>query len=162
MSGLFIWTSTIMMMRYVPGRRDKDSAMRLILSGKAATAEESLDDLYRKVIENSGSDKDDLTLTKVVLGIVFITARNRPLSMEGLYDFLQGWSEHVSKGILEHVINHLRSVVYEDTSNENVIRVCRPSFLDFLENRDQSGLYWMSIEESHKTMVETSINLMKM
>lgn len=159
-SGLFIWTST--MMSYVRGRRDKDSAMRLILSGKAATAEESLDDLYRKVIENSSSDKDDLALTKAVLGIVFITARNRPLSMEGLYDFLQGSSEHVSKGILEDVINHLRSVLYEDTFNGNAIRVCHPSFLDFLENRERSGLYWMSVEELHKTMVETSINLMKM
>lgn len=158
-SGLFIWTST--MMKYVRGRRDKDSAMKLILSGKAATAEASLDDLYRKVIEGSGSDKDDLALTKAVLGVVFITARNRPLSIDGLYDFIQGSGESVSKETLEDIINHLRSVLYEDTSKEDVIRVCHPSFLDFLENHERSGTYWASTEQLHAVMLETSLNLMK-
>lgn len=159
-SGLFIWTST--MMKYVRGRRDKDSAMKLILSGKAATAEASLDDLYRKVIEGSGSDKDDLALTKAVLGVICITARNRPLSIDGLYDFIQGSGESVSKETLEDIINHLRSVLYEDTTKERVIRVCHPSFLDFLENHERSRDYWTNAEQLHATMIETSLNLMRM
>lgn len=157
--GLFIWTST--MMKYVRNRLDKDDAMRHILSGKAATAEASLDTLYRKVIESSASDNDDLALTKTILGIVSITARNRPLSADGLYDFLQGTGRKVSKGILVAVINRLRSVLYEDDSKGNAIRVCHPSFLNFLEDQQRSGAYCASAEQMHAAMVEISMSLMK-
>lgn len=78
-SGLFVWTST--MIRYIRDQIDMDNAMTVILSGKGATAEASLDDLYMKVIESSGSGDDNVKLKKKVLGIVVITARNRPLSV---------------------------------------------------------------------------------
>lgn len=158
-AGLFIWIST--MIKYVRNRVDKDGAMELVLSGKAATAESSLDDLYRKVIESSGSDSDDLASTKVVLEIISITARNRPLSIEGLFDFLQATGNKVSQGTLKTVINRLRSVLYEDASKGNVLRVCHPSFLDFLGNRGRSVLYWTNTDEAHAAMAEASINLMK-
>lgn len=158
-SGLFIWTST--MIKYTRGQLDMDNAMMLVLSGNGASAEANLDDLYMKVIESSGSGDDNVMLKKAVLGIVLITARNRPLSIGGLHDFLQGTSRKVSKGTLVAVINHLRSVLYEDVSKGNVIRVCHPSFLDFLEYRQRSGVYWTSVDQLHAAMLETSINLMK-
>lgn len=76
------------MINFVRGQLDKDSAMRLILSGKGTTAEASLDDLYMKVIESGGSDSDNLVLKKTVLRIIFITARNKSLPIDGLHGFL--------------------------------------------------------------------------
>lgn len=158
-SGLFIWTST--MIKYIRDQIDMDNAMTVVLSGKGTTAEASLDDLYMKVIESSGSGDDNVLLKKKVLGIVLITARNRPLSVDGLYDFLQGADKQVSKGTLVAVLNRLRSVLYEDISKGNVIRVCHPSFLDFLEDHNRSGMYWTSTGQLHAAMVETSLNLMQ-
>lgn len=157
-SGLFIWTST--MMKFVRDQLDMDDAMGLILSG-ADKAEASLDNLYIKVIESCTSGDKNLMLVKSVLGIVSITARNRPLSVDGLYDFLQGTGKQVSKGTLVVVINRLRSVLYEDNSKGNTIRVCHPSFLDFLEDQRRSGAYCASAEQMHAAMVETSMGLMK-
>lgn len=157
-SGLFIWAST--MIRYIRGQLDKDNAMRLVLSGNALAAEASLDNLYMKVIESGGSDDDNVALKKTVLGIVFVTARNNPLSIDGLHDFLQRTGRKVSKAVLKAVINRLRSVLYEDTSKGNVIRVCHPSFVDFLEDPKRCGKYWTNVEQLHAVMVETSINLM--
>lgn len=157
-SGLFIWTST--MIRIVSSQLDMDDALKLILSG-AVGSEASLDSLYTEVIKSSISGDNNLILMKSVLGVVSITARNRPLSIDGLYDFLQGTGKKVSKVTLEAVINRLRSVLYEDISKGNAIRVCHPSFLDFLEDHKRSGMYWTSTEQLHATMLETSITLMK-
>ena len=137
-----------------------DDATALILSG-AISAEASLNSLYIKVIESSTSGDKNLILMKSVLSIVSITARNSPLSVDGLYDFLHGTGKMVSKGTLVAIINRLRSVLYEDISKGNVIRVCHPSFLDFLEDPKRSGMYWTSTEQSHVAMLETSMSLMK-
>lgn len=67
----------------------------------------------------------------------------------------------MSRATLIAVINHLRSVLYEDTPKGNVIRACHLSFLDFLENHQRSGLYWTNVEQLHAAMLETSMNLMK-
>ena len=132
-------------MKLVRGQLDMDDAMALILSG-AVSAEASPDSPYIKVIESSTSGDKNLILMKSVLGIVSITAKNRSLSVDGLHDFLQGTGKKVSKGALVAIINHLRSVLYEDISKGNVIRVCDPSFLDFLEDQGRSGKYWTSTE----------------
>lgn len=81
-SGLFIWTNT--MIKLVRGQLDMDYAMQLVLSGNGE-AEASLDSLYTKVIESSGTGDNNLILKKSILGMVLITARNMPLSVDGLY-----------------------------------------------------------------------------
>lgn len=55
----------------------------------------------------------------------------------------------MSKETLVSVINHLRSTLYEDTTKENVIRACHPSFLDFSEDRERSNVYWINVEQLH-------------
>ena len=77
-SGLFIWTRT--MINYVRGEDDKEEAMKIILDGAVGDPDATLglDKLYTTVIENSGSGKKKINLRKKILGVVCITAKNRP------------------------------------------------------------------------------------
>ena len=105
----------------------------------------------------------NFTLKKAVLGTILITSKNRPLSVDALYDFMQteGTSRTTPKSALKAIIGHLRSVLYEDPSKGGIIRVCHPSFLEFLESQERCGEYWTNPEQLHQRMIERSLVLMK-
>lgn len=161
-SGLFIWTTIVF--RFVQNQFDKDYAMEIILDKQAADAESSLDALYMTVIGSGPSEGGmNLELKTAVLGFIRITAENRPLSIDGLYDFMQasGMSRKITKSAIRAVVDQLRSVLYEDASKGGMIRVCHPSILDFLGERGRCGQYWTNANQLHQTMLERSLNLMK-
>lgn len=162
--GLFIWMSTVM--RFIRGQYDQEYAIEMILSGQTdSDPTTALDSLYTKVIQTSrgGSDNLNLSAMKAVLGIIHITARNKPLSLDALYDFMPALDggRRISMQTLRSIVDDLRSVLYEDTSKNNIIRVCHPSFLDFLENHARSGNYWTNPEQLHQMMIEKYLNLMR-
>lgn len=162
-SGLFIWMSTVT--RFISGQYDQDDAMEKITSGQDTYAGSSLDSLYMTVLQSSrrGSDGANASLLKTVLGIIYITAKNRPLSIDGLHQFMPsvGGKGRLSKNTLKAIVDDLRSVLYEDGSQGGIIRVCHPSFLDFLENHERCGDYWTNADQLNQMMIEKCLNVMR-
>lgn len=161
-SGLFIWTSIVF--RFVQNQFDKDYAMELILGEQATSAGSSLDALFMTIIGSGPSEGLNLAMKKTVLGFIRITAENRPLSIDGLFDFMQasGIPRMITKATIRATIDQLSSVLYEDASKGGMIRVCHPSILDFLSQHNRCGQYWTNTDQLHQMMVERSMNLMKM
>lgn len=162
-SGLFIWMSTAT--RFIRGHYDQNDAMEMFLSGQDPILGSNLDSLYRAVIQNSrrGREAVNLPLMRIVLGTIFISSKNRPLTIDGLYDImpaLRGRSKF-SKTTLKAIIGDLRSVLYEDSSKGNVIRVCHPSFLDFLSSSERCGKYWTNPYQLNQTVIEICLNIMR-
>lgn len=160
--GLFLWVSTVA--RFIDGQYDKEDGMATILSGRHTAASSRLDSLYKTVIQSSrGSGGTNALLLKAVLGLISITAKNRPLSIAGLYDFMHafGGRNRPTMATLGAIIDDLRSVLYEDHSKGNVIRVCHPSFLDYLENQERCGEYWTNPQQLNQIMFEKCSKLMQ-
>lgn len=163
-SGLFIWTSTFT--QFISGKYDQDGAMEMILSEQNSEGTGlTLDSLYSRVIQSTRGSKDDtnISLVKTVLGVIYITARNQPLSIDGLFHFMPAVGEKgkISKTTLKAIVDDLRSVLYEDSSKGDVIRVCHPSFLDFLESYDRCGEYWMNPDQLNAAMMEKCLITMQ-
>lgn len=163
-AGLFIWISTAM--RFIRGQYDQDAALQMIMAHSDEIEERtSLDSLYVKVIENSrgGTDVMNRKILKMALGIIYITSRNRPLSIDGLQEFMPaaGLKQRVTRPALKAILDDLRSVIYEDKSKNNIIRVCHPSFLDFLEKHERCGDYWTNPVHLNQDMIEKCLNHMR-
>lgn len=160
-SGLFIWSTT--MISFLQGQLDKDYAMEVLLEGQSADAEKNLDALYMTVIGGGNLDGLNVELKRAFLAILRITAKNEPLSINALCDFmpLLGSQRKVKKSTLRAAFDLLQSVLYEDASNGNAIRVCHPSFLDFLESSQRCGVYWTDPKQLQQTMIENCFNIMR-
>lgn len=161
--GLFIWMSTVT--RFIRGHYDQDDAMEMLLSDQHSDPGSSLDSLYRAVIQNSRGGKEavNLPLMRAALGTIYSTSKNEPLSADGLYDLIPtlGRKAKFSRAALKAIIGDLRSVLYEDSSKGNVIRVCHPSFLDFIGSSERCGEYWTNPEHLNQAIIEICLNLMR-
>lgn len=160
-SGMFIWTKTVM--DFVSARYNSEKAMNAIISDDIKDgSKSSLDALYSSILKmtrGGSGDEEDLTYLKTVLGIICITAKNQPLSMVGLHDFVG--RTYISSEALEAIIKDLRSVLYEDNSKGGIIRVCHPSFLDFLGNGERCGEFWTDTEQLQQAVVEKCLIIMR-
>ena len=102
-------------------------------------------------------------MLRTVLGIICVTAKNQPLSMAALHEFIPqvGGQMDLPREGLEAIIRDLRSVLYEDKSKGCIIRVCHPSFLDFLENHVRCSDFWMDPEQLHQALAERCFTIMR-
>lgn len=160
-SGLFIWARTVF--DFVADEYDVNEALDAILAGSGDDeSKSSLDSLYKTVIQTTrgGKGRRNMSFLKAVLGTIRATAKNKPLSIDGLYDFMPP-GLGIEKDVLGSILKDLRSVLYEDASKGNVIRVCHPSFLDFLENHGRCGEYWTNPDQIDQTMAEKCLNIMR-
>lgn len=136
-------------MKFVEGQYDRDAAFDMIMAGPVDIAM-GLDSLYLKIIRGSrgGSDVGNQTFMRAVLGMIYITAKNRPLTFDALHEFMamSEGEKKFSKSTLRAVINDLKSVLYEDTSKGDAIRVCHPSLLDFIADKEKSEEFWTDPE----------------
>ena len=164
-AGLFIWTSTTM--KYLQGEYLGDAAMEAVLSEDLEDDDPkaSLDALYRTVLQNTrgGTSGKNLAIVKTILGTIRITAKNRPLTMNGPHEFLPRIDGRLElpREVLESIVKELRSVLYEDASKGNIIRACHPSFLDFLDNPERCAEFWVHPEQLNQVMIEKCFNFMR-
>lgn len=59
------------------------------------------------------------------------------------------------------ILNDLKEVLYEDVANGGIIRVCHPSFLDFVNDRERCDLYWTSAEDMDRIMFKRCLTIMR-
>lgn len=159
-SGLFIWSSTVA--KYVSEALDSNIALEQVLNQTKAPAKgpfATLDELYRFVLEQVRGDK---LIIKKALGILACTAKHRPLTPRGLYDLLPAGSldDGLSQTALESILERLQSVLYRDMGAGGVVRVCHPSFLDFLNSKERAGAYWTDPSELNAMIYRRCMHLM--
>ncbi|KAI5123843.1 hypothetical protein M0805_009135 [Coniferiporia weirii] len=158
-SGLFIWTSTVF--KFISMQRRKHKAIESILSSTPANTQEAeLDQMYTAVVKNASVGLDNLQVVKAVLGVLFCTAKNRPLPEHALIHFITGLVEDINIEDLENTIDSLQSVLYRDESQGDIIRVCHPSFLDYIGDHLQSQEYWTEVSMLDSIMATRCLQIM--
>jgi hypothetical protein len=155
-TGLFIWASTLFKYLELSGNPEDD--LRTFLSGEARQQPlQNLYDLYELILKSAVSHdrSKDVTVLHAILGAVFVTAGNLPLSVEALSRLLRVDEDfkHESGVTVRNRIRALHAVVYEDHSAgmRGAVRAYHPSFLDFLERKLASGPQF-SLAQVHRLM----------
>lgn len=148
--GLFIWCSTLF--RYIEDSVDVDKKGLLedILSGSVerANAEDVPDSLvlttyhalymlYDKILDAAAKHEEDRLHMRSILGIIYVTAQTRPLSIISIANCLRSHKRNIWCKIdrVRGVINNLHAVLYKDELAGDIIRVHHTSFLDFIRLR---------------------------
>lgn len=106
---------------------------------RTSSSEGNLDTIYSRVLEEvpQGSTGREHAV-KLVVGLIFVISKNRPLPSEAIRAFIPSELDAGQDG-LDALFRHLGSVLYEDTQT-HAIHVCHPSFLDFVGSMERSGL----------------------
>lgn len=94
--------------------------------------------LYDQVLA-SAEEKglSDAKLLQAMLGIIAVSAENQLLSADALSCFLMHDERYQRSDIqfVQKAIGALRAVLYVDSGKRGAIRVCHPSFLDYIRAR---------------------------
>ncbi|QRV85321.1 WD40 repeat protein [Ceratobasidium sp. AG-Ba] len=156
--GLFIWIETAC--KFIENGSDADSRLEQILDGtQPAEGSEPLDMLFTTAIEQSLGDgaRDNVRNARLCLGAILATADRTPLSVIGLEGLM---SSQMKRGVFRNVVSGLGSVLYEDKSSGNAVRVYHPSFADFISNRTRSNQFYVEPEEQNIRMAECCLRTM--
>jgi hypothetical protein len=87
-------------------------------------------------------------LVRQCVGAIVATSRRTPLSVANLEALL---SDVVRPGIIRYVVNALGSVLYED-GRDGPIRVCHPSFEDYVTDLARSGEFHVDMRQQNTTL----------
>lgn len=128
--GLFIWVDTVH--KFILDGMDQDARLDIVLSGEQSRdANTQLSVLYTVALEESiAPGADNTELFQKVVGA--ITSAYAPLSVPALAALL---GDSIKPETIRSVLRRLGSVLYE-ASDDCTIRICHPSFVDFLTNPD--------------------------
>ena len=124
----FVWAQTACTLLEMDPVRCLESVLTGDSHGRAYAP---LDKLCTIALEDSilhGVDLDD-QLFRNVVGTIVTVVTHDPLPVEALAIFLKG---DVSLIAIENIIECLGSVLYEDVQHDGAVRLCHPSFMDFL------------------------------
>lgn len=153
-SGLFIWCSTLF--KYMGASKNPRRDLRLFLSD--AMKQEPLTQLYNlydQILRSAvdmGNQKDVAAL-HAILGIIYVSAGNRPLSAEALSCLLRANERFIDEDAysVQNMTRALHAILYEDASFHGAIRVCHPSLLDFIQSKLQNG-FSINLRQAHEAV----------
>ena len=159
--GLFIWIKTVLSyIANLPYDWTKHKEMKSILSSSgAASPEKGVDELYLRVLHTAGNSRDAV---KDFVGFIYITSRNRALPCKGLHAFITTSDPDtlVAPEDLDDLRSKLAAVIYLD-SETKALRVCHPSFLDFIGSQARSQEFWSNPEVLDTMMAQRCFAIMK-
>ena len=153
----FVWAQTACtFLEMDPVRR-----LELVLAGSShGRSYAALDKLYTIALEDSiphGVDLDDQLFRNVVGTIVAVATRD-PLPVEALAHFLKG---DVSLIAINNIIECLGSVLYEDAHHDGAVRICHPSFMDFLmDSKRCPARFFIDLEWHNHNLVRLCLRTM--
>lgn len=168
-AGLFIWISTLF--KYLEESLDKERDLRQFVMGEVEREPlQQLYALYDRILRDAvppGHEKKARAIS-TILGLIFVTADNRPLSAHGLSIILGNdpRQTYTSVQSVQEATRVLHAVLYEDHKLGKVVRVYHPSFLDYLKDRIENGarkdsaLEWMKVDELHDIVFKTCMSTM--
>lgn len=154
-ASLFIWCSTLF--KHIGSSRSPSKALKRFLSGSApADSLKQLYALYDQVILSAANSEssEDVRALHAFLGIVYITAGNRPVSTKALCNLLRSDEEFEDEDMdsIQSTKGSLHAVLFEDTTMDGAIRVHHPSVLDYIQARFDNGKLSRSLQEMHQLM----------
>ena len=161
--GLFIWIKTVL--SYIGGLPYdgvKLKEMRSILSSStAASPEKGIDELYLRVLRAAGDSSDYRDAVKNFVGFIYVTSRNRSLPCQGLHAFIPTSDPDIfaTPEDIDELRSKLAAVVFMDSETE-ALRVCHPSFLDFVESQARSQEFWTNLEVLDTMMAQRCFAIM--
>jgi hypothetical protein len=163
--GLFIWIKTVL--SYIASLASvgvKLKEMRSILSSsRAPSPEKGVDELYLRVLRKvAGESPDYHDAVKNFVGFIYVTSRNRSLPCQGLHAFIPTSDPDILMipGDIEELRSKLAAVIFVDPVTD-ALRVCHPSFLDFISTQARSDEFWMNSEELDTMMAQRCLAIMK-
>ncbi|KAI5115833.1 hypothetical protein M0805_001517 [Coniferiporia weirii] len=158
-SGLFIWTFTA----FAFLRRElntQKAISRLLAQNSAGSQESKLDSIYTLVLHDISMESENAQIVRAVLSIIVCTAKNKPLPEDALLEFLSTVQIDLDQVVLKATIDSLQAVLYRDTSKGGAIRVCHPSFLDFMNSQMRSHDYWTEPTSMDSIMATRCLQIM--
>jgi hypothetical protein len=154
-AGLFIWASTAM--AFMEERRGKISTkLRLVLAGNFGQHNNSIDTLYKQILDFSFKDSDDTTLAlfKEVMGTI-ITAKV-PIHHDDLKYFLRPQDENDWEVVT--ILHSLSSVIDVD----DFLRLRHLSFAEFLTDAIRCHeRFIIDKGEQHRNLTLACLRIMK-
>jgi hypothetical protein len=160
-SGLFIWAETAC--KFIAAGIVVDDRLEQTLMGiqpgKGSHPLAALDALYGTAIRNSMGDdqEDNRTIVRQCIGAIVATSRRTPLSAPNLEALLL---DEVQPGVICYVVNALGSVLYEDGGPNGPIRVCHPSFEDYVTDPARSGDFHVDMHQQNTMLAGCCFRLM--
>ncbi|KAH9033778.1 WD40 repeat-like protein [Lactarius pseudohatsudake] len=163
--GLFIWIKTVLSyIASLPWDAAKLKEMRSVLSSSAAASpEKDVDELYLRVLRSvAGNSLDYRDAVKSFVGSIYVSSRNRSLPCKGLHAFVPTSDPDVlvTPEDIDDLRNKLAAVITVDPETE-ALRVCHPSFLDFVETQARSQEFWTKPEVLDTMMAQRCFKIMK-
>ncbi|KAG8729755.1 hypothetical protein FRC10_003476, partial [Ceratobasidium sp. 414] len=153
--GLFIWAQTAC--EFVLSGFKPNLRLKSLLGGTPTVG--ALDVLYSTTIEASIGDggNDNLQSVRQCLGAIIACSTRTPLPIPTLCEVLGG---RIEQDVLESVVGSLRSVLYIDEAQGGAVRVCHPSFADYLNRRVPDDRFYMDIPERNAELAEGCLETM--
>ena len=162
--GLFIWIKTVL--SYIASLAydgAKLKKIRSILSlSRAASPEKGVDELYLRVLHKvAGESPDYQDAVKNFVGFIFVTSRNRSLPCKGLHAFIPTTDPEVliTPEDIEELRSKFAAVIFVDPVTD-ALRLCHPSFLDFISMRARSQEFWADPEKLDMMMAQRCFTIM--
>ncbi|KAH9022932.1 hypothetical protein EDB84DRAFT_1564855 [Lactarius hengduanensis] len=148
----------------LPWDAAKLKEMRNVLSSSAAASpEKDVDELYLRVLRSvAGNSLDYRDAVKSFVGSIYVSSRNRSLPCKGLHAFVPTSDPDVlvTPEDIDDLRNKLAAVITVDPEIE-ALRVCHPSFLDFVETQARSQEFWTKPEVLDTMMAQRCFKIMK-
>ena len=147
--GLFIWIKTVLLyIASVAFDEVRVKEMRSILSSsRVASPEKGVDQLYLRVLRMVGDSPDYQDAVKSFVGFIYVTSRNRSLPCQGLHAFIptSDLDCFATPEDIDELRSKLAAVIFVDPVT-GALRVCHPSFLDFIGTQARSQEFWTNPE----------------
>ncbi len=162
--GLFIWIKTVLsyLNDFAYAGTKLEEMKGILSSSTAANPEMELDQLYLRVLRSVGTSPDYQDTVKNLVGFIYATSRNRSLPCRGLHAFISTPNPNVL--VMPEDIHELRgklaAVIAIDPETE-ALRVCHPSFLDFVASEARSQEFWTNPEVLDTMMAQRCFSIMK-
>ena len=162
--GLFIWIKTVLShIATLASDGATLKEMRSILSSsRAASPEKRVDELYLRVLKKvAGESEDYQDAVKNFVGSIYVTSRNRSLPCKGLHAFIPTSDPDICFMLedIEKLQSKLAAVIFVDPVTDT-LRVCHPSFLDFISVQARSQEFWTDPEKLDTMMAKRCFAIM--
>lgn len=138
---LFIWVNVAA--AFIKGSMEPDERLdHILMANSSGSSYDRLDSLYSTAITTFFGGEDNARTFRDVVGAVVVVSSHTPLPCPALISLLtqvdaNSGERAISGHAVERAIDALASVVYKDASNNGAIRLCHPSFMDFLTKSDR-------------------------
>jgi hypothetical protein len=102
-------------------------------------------------------NEDDRAIVRKYVGAIVATSRHTPLSVSNLEALLL---DEVQPGAIRCVVNALGSVLYEDSGPGGPIRICHPSFEDYVTEPARSGEFHIDLDQQNTALADCCLRTM--